>query len=237
VTIRILIADHHMVFRAGLRSLLGPVPDLEVVAEAGVGHDALTQARRLLPNVVIASMNLPGVAELGLACKLLTIEAEPPRLVALVTGESDDDAMFALTYGASAVLRRDSPIEYFVSAIRCIVRGHSFIPHPALRRLVESVTAGGKRATGQDTLTGLTDRELTVLQFIGTGLSNTEIAARLCLRETTVKTHVRHLFDKLAVRNRVEAALYAHRAGVADIIHSDDLPISQSEYRRHRPDG
>jgi DNA-binding NarL/FixJ family response regulator len=208
--VRVLIADQAAVIRAGLRSLLSSVAEIEVVGEAENGLAALEEARRLRPDVLLAevrpdTMGGPDVAR-------LLASTAPPDGLAVVVMADRGDAAEALKAGASGAVAKDAPLEQIVTALRVAAVHGVFMTTSVLDQLIERSRPSS--SPGPTALDTLTERELSVLRLIASGLSNAEIAAHLRLAEPTVKTHVRNLFRKLRLRNRAEAAALAHRTGL-----------------------
>jgi DNA-binding NarL/FixJ family response regulator len=208
--VRLVIAERLALIRAGLRLLLSSVPGFEVVAEAEDGGAAVDATRRLQPDVLLTDLGLDGLE----VTRLLTSGAgsRPVAVVVVVDQDTGPLAIEALHAGALGVVARHGPPEHVMEAVRVAASGGVFLTSPVLRQLVGP--GGQPPAAGGAALRGLTERERAVLQLIAGGLSNGEIAARLRLAQPTVKTHVRHLFEKLRLRNRAEAVAFALRAGI-----------------------
>jgi DNA-binding NarL/FixJ family response regulator len=210
--IRVLLVDDQQLIRAGLRMLCDAEPDLEVVGEAGDGRDAVTLAARLTPDVVVMDLRMPGVDGISATSRILA--ARPATRVLVLTTFGDDDHLYpALTAGACGFLLKDAPPAELLDGIRRAAAGDSPFSQEVLRRLVRrAVTSRTGQARPVD---GLTGREQDVLDLVGEGLSNAEIADRLHIGVTTVKTHITALMTKTDSPNRVRLALLAHRGDPA----------------------
>ncbi|MGH3737480.1 MAG: response regulator transcription factor [Micromonosporaceae bacterium] len=203
--ITVLIADDEPLVRGGLRAIVDSEPDLSVVGEAGDGVDAVAQARRLRPDVVLMDVRMP--RQDGIRATELI--GDTAAVLVVTTFENDDYVYDALRAGARGFLLKRATPDEFCDAIRTVVRGDSLLFPAAVRRLV----AGRARAGGGLGHAGLTEREQEVLRLIARGLSNAEIAAELVLGVETVKTHVRNVLAKLAARDRVQAVITAYESG------------------------
>ena len=204
--IRVLLVDDQHLIRAGLKMLCEAEPDLEVVGEADNGRDAVTLAGRLAPDVVVMDLRMPGVDGITATGRILA-ERPATRVLVLTTFGDDDHLYPALTAGATGFLLKDAPPEELLDGIRRAAAGDSPFSQDVLRRLVRR--AVDARAGAPRPLPGLTGRERDVLDLVAEGLSNTEIAERLHIGVTTVKTHITSLMTKTDSPNRVRLALYA----------------------------
>jgi DNA-binding NarL/FixJ family response regulator len=206
--IRVLLVDDQQLIRAGLRMLCDAEADLEVVGEAGDGREAVTLAGRLSPDVVVMDLRMPGVDGITATSRILA--ARPATRVLVLTTFGDDDHLYpALTAGAAGFLLKDAPPAELLDGIRKAAAGDSPFSQEVLHRLVRRAVTS---RTGQPRpVDGLTAREQEVLDLVGEGLSNTEIADRLHIGVTTVKTHITALMTKTDSPNRVRLALLAHR--------------------------
>jgi DNA-binding NarL/FixJ family response regulator len=207
--IRVLLVDDQQLIRAGLRMLCDAQPDLEVVGEAGNGRDAVTLTARLAPDVVVMDLRMPGVDGITATGRILA--DRPGTRVLVLTTFGDDDHLYpALTAGACGFLLKDAPPAELLDGIRRAAAGDSPFSQEVLQRLVRR--AVDARSEAPRPVTGLTARERDVLELVGQGLSNTEIADRLHIGVTTVKTHITSLMTKTESPNRVRLALFARGA-------------------------
>jgi DNA-binding NarL/FixJ family response regulator len=213
--VRVVIVDDDHLMRAGLRMILETAGDLEVVAEASDGDDALRVVAETAPDVVLMDIRMPGTDGIE-ATRRLTAQGEgAPRVLVLTTFELDEYVFEALRAGASGfLLKRTSP-EDLVAGIRVVAAGDALLSPSVTRRLVEEFARRPVVDTpAVGTLAELTDREREVLAFMARGLSNAELAERLFVGEATVKTHVKHILMKLGVESRVQAVVVAYEAGL-----------------------
>ena len=214
--IRVLLVDDQALVRGALRMLLNAQPDMTVVGEAGDGLQAVAAYQKLAPDVVVMDVRMPGVDGVEATRQIVGLRADPPaRILVVTTFDLDEYVYAALRAGAAGFLLKDAPPEDLVAGIRVIAAGNSLLSPSVTRRLIESFVR--RRAPeAPQRLGALSDRERDVLRLLAQGKSNAEIGKALFLGENTVKSHVTHLFDKLKVRNRVEAAILAHEAGLGD---------------------
>jgi len=214
MTIDLIIVDDQALARAGLRMILEGQPDLRIVGEGSDGAEAVSLVRRLRPTVAILDVQMPRVD--GLEATRRIVAAEPAtRILILTTFDLDEYAFEALRAGASGFLLKDAPAEDIVHAVRTVARGDATLAPAVTRRLVEHYAAR-PRPQASAALATLTPRELEVLQLLAAGGSNAEIGDRLALGEATVKTHVGRVLDKLGVRDRVQAVIYAYESGLVE---------------------
>jgi len=218
VTIGVLVADDQSMVRAGFRLLLSREPDIAVVAEASNGLEAVSLAARLRPTVVLMDIRMPELDGLEATRRILAADAAA-RVLVLTTFDLDEYVYEALRAGASGFVLKDDPPEQLIAAIRIVARGEALLS-PAVTRRVIARFARLPRAARPRELDDLTERELEVFRLIARGLSNAEIARELYIEETTVKTHITHLLQKLGLRDRVQAVVLAHETGLLD----DDGP-------------
>lgn len=217
---RVVLVDDQQLVRSGFRMILSVEPDLEVVGEAADGTEALRVARELRPDVILMDVQMPGTD--GIAATREVVAEDLGRVVILTTFDRDDYLFAALEAGASGFLLKNADPDTLVEAVRAVAGGHALLAPEVTRRVIERMTAGGHddspatsgSAAAMPGLDLLTDREREVLVLVGQGLSNSEIAGRLVLGEATVKTHVSNVLAKLQVRDRVQAVVLAHRAGL-----------------------
>ena len=214
--IAVLLADDEPLVRGGLRAILDAEDDITVVGEAADGAEALGQARRSHPDVVLMDVRMPHIDGIT-ATSLLTSLPRPPKVIVVTTFENDDYVYDALVAGAHGfLLKRDAPAGV-VRAVRTTAAGDALLFPEALRSLVASrapAAADVRRSTDHDRrLARLTEREREVLRLLAGGLANAEIAADLVVGVETVKTHVRNVLAKLDVKDRVQAVIVAYESG------------------------
>jgi len=225
VSIDVLIADDQALVRAGFRMVLEAEEDIAVVGEAANGEQAVHSAQRLRPDVVLMDIRMPeldGIAATRQIAGAAEARGEgegeagdglPPRVLILTTFDLDEYVYDALGAGASGFLLKDSPPEQLVTAIRVVAGGEALLAPSITSRLIEQFARGGRLRTPPG-LDELTARELEVFKLVARGLSNSEIAARLVVGDTTVKTHVARLLAKLGLRDRVQAVVLAYESGL-----------------------
>ncbi|MFI6317868.1 response regulator [Nonomuraea sp. NPDC050556] len=212
--IRVVVADDQALVRAGVRMLLQASGDMEVVGEAEDGAEAVRLAELHVPDVILMDLRMPRVD--GVEAIRRVLSSRPgARIVVLTTFAEDADVYAALRAGAIGFLVKDDEPERMVEAVRRAAAGEQLLAPSVLRRVVERALDAQAHAD-LPTPAGLTERELDVLALLGTGLSNAEIADELHIGVTTVKTHVAGVMDKLGLRNRIQAAVVAHRVGLVD---------------------
>ncbi len=204
MAIRVLVADDHQLMREGTAALIGADEQIEVVGLARDGAEAIALAGRRRPDVVLLDLNMPGVGGLEACARLRELGAE---VLMLTVSDEEPDLFAAVRVGAAGYLTKDVPPAELIEAVLAVARGEPRIaPAMASRMLVEL-----GRSPAPDPLAALSARERDVLGLLAEGLRNREIAERLVISETTVKTHVRHVLEKLRFRNRAEAAAFAAR--------------------------
>jgi DNA-binding NarL/FixJ family response regulator len=207
---RVLVADDQPLVRAGLASVLRSEGDLEVVAEAGDGAAALALARTHRPDIVLMDIRMPVLDGLTATRRLLA-ELPDTKVVVLTTFDVEQYVFEALRSGASAFLLKDEPPEAVVAAVRAVSTGHTLVTPAVTRHLVARWTT----PTPRPQLDLLTPREREVLGLVAQGATNAEISARLVIEESTVKTHIGRLLDKLDARDRVQLVIVAYESGLA----------------------
>jgi len=214
--IRVLLADPHALFRRGVRLVLDDERDIEVVGECADGLEAVDLIVELVPDLVLMDVSMPGVS--GIEATRRARSLVPSVKVAILTvSESDDDLFAAVRAGATGYLLKEVSIEELPDAVRAVARGHSPISPSMASRLLGEFNALSRRVEEQrGTAPRLSDRELEVLRLVARGLSNKDIAAELVIAENTVKNHVRNILEKLQLRSRMEAAMYAVREKLVD---------------------
>jgi DNA-binding NarL/FixJ family response regulator len=207
---RVLLVDDERMVCAHLRTILDAAPGVEVVGEAYDGADAVEAVVRFRPDVVLMDLRMPGVDGLT-AIERIAAFPDPPRVVALTTFDADEYVLRALRAGAAGFLLKSTAPEDLVDLVRVAAAGHMVLSPAAAQRLVG---AQEQRQRARDRIGALTDRELEVLESLGAGRSNQQIARRLHLSEATVKGYVSRLLVKLECDNRTQAGLLAHEAGL-----------------------
>jgi DNA-binding NarL/FixJ family response regulator len=215
VTIRVLVVDDQPLIRAGFHKMVEARPDLEVVGEAADGAEAVAQARRLGPDVVLMDVRMPTMDGLEATRQLAGPGvANPTKVLILTTFDLDEYVYEGLRAGASGFLLKDAPPEELAAAIRVIAAGEALLAPSVTRRLIQRFAdQPAPKAVDAKALERLTDRETEVLRLLARGLSNAQIAAELVVSETTVKSHVAHLLMKLGLHDRVQAVVLAYETG------------------------
>jgi DNA-binding NarL/FixJ family response regulator len=213
LTIRVLIADDQQLVRSGFRMMLEAEGDIEVVAEAADGQEAVELTRTLRPDVALLDLRMPRMD--GIRATELLANGPPggTRVLVVTTFDADEYVYAALRAGASGFLLKDAPPEELALGVRVIAAGEALLAPSVTRRLIEEFARLQPRQEQRD-LNGLTDREMQVLRLVARGLSNGEIAQELVIGETTVKTHVGNLLMKLGLRDRAQAVVVAYESGV-----------------------
>lgn len=213
--IRVLVVDDQALVRAGFRMILEAEDDLEVVAEAADGDEAVRGVRRHRPHVVLMDVRMPGLDGIEATRRLLAHDGDAPAVLILTTFDLDEYVFAALRAGASGFLLKDTPPDELVHAIRVVAEGEALLSPSVTRRLIEEFAHQPARAPDSGlALSELTERELDVLRLVARGLSNAEIAGELVVGETTVKTHVGRILTKLGLRDRVQAVVLAYESGL-----------------------
>ncbi|MGO9178750.1 MAG: response regulator [Candidatus Limnocylindrales bacterium] len=218
MSIRVLLVDDQPLLRTGFRMMLSAEPDLAVVGEAGDGAAAVELAGRLHPDVILMDIRMPGMDGIEATRRLAGPGvADPAKVLMLTTFGLDEYVVEALRAGASGFLLKDSSPEDLIEAIHVIAAGEALLAPSVTRRLLDRFASRlpALSETTNPALADLTERELEVLRLVAQGLSNAEIADRLAVSETTVKTHVAHVFAKLDLHDRVQAVILAYQAGLA----------------------
>jgi DNA-binding NarL/FixJ family response regulator len=210
--IRVLIADDQELVRTGFRVILEAEGDIEVVAEAENGHQAVRQAALVRPEVVLMDIRMPELDGLAATEQILR-QPHPPTVVVLTTFDQNEYIYRAIRAGAAGFLLKDAPSSRLIAAVRAAATGDSLIEPSITRRLVERFAEPLTTPGIPLRLAALTERELDVLRLVTRGLSNAEVAAEMVVAETTVKTHVARILAKLGVRDRVQAVVVAYETG------------------------
>jgi DNA-binding NarL/FixJ family response regulator len=213
--IRVLLADDHALVRNGLRGILEAQDDIEVVGEAEDGAQAVEEAVRLRPDVVIMDIRMPRVDGIEATKRLVALGERAPSVLVLTTFDLDEYVYEALRAGARGFLLKDAPPSQLAEAVRTVAAGEALLAGAVTRRLIERyVSRPPVESVRRQHFAELTERELEVLRLLTRGLSNAEIGRRLFLSEATVKTHVTRILSKLGVRDRVQAVVRAYEVGL-----------------------
>ena len=221
MSIRVLVADDQSMVRAGFRMLLSGEDDIEVVAEASNGLEAVDKAARFDPTVVLMDVRMPELDGLEATRRILAADGAA-RVLILTTFDLDEYVYEALRVGASGFVLKDDPPEQLLAAIRTVASGDALLSPTITKRVIEQFTRI-PRPTPPKELEELTAREREIFRLIAKGLSNAEIAKELYIGETTVKTHITHILQKLDLRDRVQAVVLAYQAGFFE---QDAVPSS-----------
>ncbi len=212
--ITVFIADDQAMVRQGFGALLGAQPDISVIGDAPDGKAAVAEVARLLPDVVLMDVRMPEMNGLQAAAEILR-RHDGVRVLMLTTFDIDDYVYEALRVGASGFMLKDAPAEELVRAVRVVHEGQSLLAPSVTRRMIAEVTAArAHRRTAPPELATLTPREREVLEAVAAGRSNAEIATALFVSDQTVKTHVSKVLQKLGLRDRAQAVVYAYETGV-----------------------
>ena len=216
MSLGVLIVDDQALVRAGFRMILEAEEDMEVVGEAADGREAIAEAQRLRPDVVLMDVRMPDVDGIEATRRLLGDDGTDAKVVMLTTFDMDEYVYDALRAGASGFLLKDVPPEQLVAGIRAVASGDALLAPSVTRRVIEEFVRRPPDSirTAPPELAELTARELEVLKLIARGLANAEIAKELFVSETTVKTHVAHVLMKLKLRDRVQAVVFAYESGL-----------------------
>jgi DNA-binding NarL/FixJ family response regulator len=214
VNVRVLLVDDQAMVRAGFRMILEAEADIDVAGEARDGEEAVFEAKRLRPDVVLMDVRMPRLD--GIEATRRMRDATDTRVLVLTTFDLDEYVYGALRAGASGFLLKDAPPEQLVDAIRVVAAGDALLAPSVTRRVIEEFARRPSPGPPPGELAALTARELEVLRLIARGLSNAEIAAELVLSDTTVKTHVAHVLQKLRLRDRIQAVVFAYESGMVE---------------------
>ena len=215
MTVRVLIADDQHLVRTGLKVILDSEPDIEVIAEASSGREAVSIARELRPDVAIMDIRMPDLDGIEATRQITAHNREPrTRVLMLTTFDLDEYVFEALRAGASGFLLKDVPSHQLADSVRMIAAGDALLAPTVTRRLIEQFVAAAPAAPPPPGLDELTPRELEVFRLVAKGMSNAEIAAELFIGEATVKTHLTRLLMKLDLRDRVQAVVLAYETGI-----------------------
>ncbi|MGW1075059.1 response regulator [Streptomyces sp. NPDC002537] len=220
MTIRVLLADDEALVRAGVQLILRHAEDIEVVAEAGDGAEAVQQAQAHRPDVALVDVRMPGTDGIAAAAELAGLDL-PVAVVMLTTFNDQDNVNRALLAGASGFLLKDCEPGELIQGVRAAAAGDSVLSPKVTRHVLDRLRDTAPTGTGnaradraRQRLTRLTDREREVLAMLGQGLANTQIAGQLGIEPGTVKAHIGRILAKLEATNRVQAAILAHEAGL-----------------------
>ena len=205
MSIRVLIADDHPIMRTGLTALFETEPSIEVVGAVGTPEEAVSEAERLHPEVVLMDLQFNGEFRGAEATRLIRALDDPPAVLILTNYDTDSDIITAIEGGAAGYLLKDAPPDDLIAAVQAAAVGQSALAPTVATRLLSRV---------RDAHAALSARELEVLTLVAEGQSNTDIAARPHLSETTVKSHLAHIYPKLGVASRTAAVAEARRAGL-----------------------
>ena len=220
MTIRVLVVDDQSMVRAGFRMLLADEADIEVVAEASNGKEAVEKAARFDPTVVLMDIRMPELD--GLEATRRILAADPAaRILVLTTFDLDEYVYEALRAGASGFVLKDDPPEQLIAAVRTVASGDALLSPAVTKRVIGAFTRMPRPAPPRE-LDDLSAREREVFRLVARGLSNAQIGKELFIGETTVKTHVTHILSKLGLHDRVQAVVLAYQTGVFD---ADELEL------------
>ena len=214
MSIRVLVADDQSMVRAGFRMLLSGEQDIEVVAEASNGLEAVDKAARFQPTVVLMDIRMPELDGLEATRRIIAAD-NAARILILTTFDLDEYVYEALRAGASGFVLKDDPPEQLLSAVRIVAGGEALLSPAITKRVIRQFTRVPRPAPPKE-LDDLTERELDVLRLIARGHSNLEIGQELYISDATVKTHITHILQKLNLRDRVQAVVLAYETGLFD---------------------
>ena len=214
MSIRVLVADDQSMVRAGFRMLLAGESDIEVVAEASNGLEAVDKAARFHPTVVLMDIRMPELDGLQATRRILAA-GNGARILILTTFDLDEYVYEALAAGASGFVLKDDPPEQLLAAIRTVAAGDALLSPTVTKRVIKQFTRMPRPAPPRE-LDELTERERDVFRLVARGLTNAEIGRELYISDTTVKTHITHILQKLNLRDRVQAVVLAHQTGLFD---------------------
>ncbi|HSF62304.1 MAG TPA: response regulator transcription factor [Gaiellaceae bacterium] len=223
MTIRVLVADDQSMVRAGFRMLLAGEEDIEVVAEASNGLEAVDKTARFHPSVVLMDIRMPELDGLQATRRILAAD-NAARILILTTFDLDEYVFEALRAGASGFVLKDDSPEQLIAAIRTVADGEALLSPTITRRVIQKF-ARMPRPSPPKELEELSERERDVFRLLTRGLSNAEIGNELYISETTVKTHVTHILQKLNLRDRVQAVVLAYQTGLFE---ADGQPARES---------
>ena len=220
MTITVVLVDDQAMVRAGFRMILDSHDDIDVVAEASDGDQAVTIVRQSRPDVVLMDIEMPSLDGLEATRRIVQDPTINSRIVILTTFERDDYVFEGLRAGASGFLLKNAPPEQLVDAVRVVAAGDALLAPSVTRTVLEAFAQHPAPRADQSILDRLTEREREVLQQLATGKSNSELAVQLFLGEGTVKTHVSNVLTKLGLRDRLQAVVFAYESGLVEPGHS-----------------
>jgi DNA-binding NarL/FixJ family response regulator len=224
----VLIADDQALVRGGMRMILEVHPDIEVIAEAADGREAVEATRLRRPDVVLMDIRMPNLDGIEATRQILSRDSGAPRVLILTTFDLDEYVYDAMKAGACGFLLKNAPPEQLVESVRAVARGDVLLAPDITRRLIEHYVSAPRRAAAPPPrLDELTERELEILILVARGKSNAEIAAGLFISEGTVKTHVSRVLAKLDLRDRVQAVVLAYETGLVRAGEAPDAPADQ----------
>jgi len=212
VTIRVIIADDEALVRSGLRLIVDSAPDLEVVGEAGDGAEAVQLVRNLQPQVILMDVQMP-IADGVEATRRIVQSGTPTNVLILTTFNRDDYLYQAMKAGASGYLLKSSPPEQLINAVRVVAAGDALLAPSITRQLIDEYTNRPRPSTAPAEFNQLTDRETEVVLLVASGLSNGEIAEKLFVAESTIKSHINKVLAKLEARDRVQLVIKTYESG------------------------
>jgi DNA-binding NarL/FixJ family response regulator len=233
MTIRVLVVDDQVLIRAGLVALFHAAPGIAVAGEAADGDEAITLATQVRPDVILMDIRMPTVDGITATRGILAAAGEePPQIVMLTTFDLDEYVYAALSAGASGFLLKDTPPQRIIAALHTIAAGDILLAPRITHRLIEAYSDRHRSPiAGRTRLASLTARETEVLRLVANGLSNTQIAERLVLSESTVKTHVKRTMSKLNLASRAQAVVVAYESGLVVPAPADDRGAGQQSRR------
>jgi DNA-binding NarL/FixJ family response regulator len=225
----VLVADDQSMVRAGFRMLLAGEEDIDVVAEASNGLEAVEKADRFRPDVILMDIRMPELDGLEATRRILATDNNA-RILVLTTFDLDEYIYDALRAGASGFVLKDDPPEQLIAAVRTVAAGDALLSPPVTKRVIKQFMRTPRPAPPKD-LEELSERERDVFRLLARGLSNAEIGQELYISDTTVKTHITHILQKLKLRDRVQAVVLAYEAG---LFGPDAQPITRGDERPAR---
>ncbi|NUQ98935.1 MAG: response regulator transcription factor [Streptomyces sp.] len=212
-TVRVLLVDDQELIRTALSMVMADIEDVEVVGEAATGKDAVRLAGELAPDVVVMDIRMPGMDGIEATRRITETQADV-RVVVLTTFDDDAYVYGALRAGAAGFLVKDMALDDIIGAVRVVAAGDALIAPSVTRRLIRDFASRPEQTLKRRELKAITDREREVLTLVGSGLSNAEIAAELCISVATAKTYLTRLLTKLDARDRVQLVIMAYEAGL-----------------------